>query len=99
QSTEKAPKLRTLRHHAKIAPHPQFHSAGDSGSFDRRDNRLVQFKARRSQWAARNVAAVATRPGGRDVELAQRIIGIQGAHIFEIPAGAKCSARPVEYGD
>jgi hypothetical protein len=62
-------------------------------------DRLVQFEPRGAERAAWNFAAVAARPRRRDIELAERIIGIERAHVFEIPAGAKRPARAVEHGD
>src|SRR6185436_9234425 len=50
-----------LRHHAKIAPQAELHSAGDSGTLDCRDDRLVELEARRAQGAAWNFAAIAMR--------------------------------------
>src|SRR4029078_153659 len=43
-----------LRHYAKIAPEAELHSAGNGGTLDCRDDRLVQLEARRTQGAAWN---------------------------------------------
>src|SRR3989454_8889155 len=81
--------VRPLRHYPEVAPQPQLHPAGDGRALDRGDNRLVQLEPRGSQRSARNFPDIAARPRGRDVELAQRIIGVERAHVFEIPARAK----------
>src|SRR5262249_46253412 len=38
-------------------------------------------------------------PRGRDIELAQRMVGIERAHVFEIPARPKRAARAIENRD
>src|SRR5262249_2242190 len=58
-----------------------------------------QLEPRGPERSARNFAAVAAQPCGRDIELAQRIIGIERAHVFEIPARAKRAARAIENRD
>src|SRR5262249_18420038 len=57
---------------------------------------LVELEPRGPQRPARNVPAIAARPRRRDIELAQRMVGIERAHVFEIPARAKRAARAVE---
>jgi hypothetical protein len=91
--------VRPLRHHPKIAPQPQLHPAGDGRALDRRDDRFVQLEPRGTQRSAWNFPAIAARPRGRDVEFAQRIIGVERAHVFEVPARAKRAARAVEDRD
>src|SRR5262245_6191220 len=86
-----------FRHHPEIAPERELHAAGDGGALDGGDHRLVQLEPRGAQRPTRNVAAVAARLRSRDVELAQRIIGIERADVFEIPAGAERPARAVEH--
>src|SRR5262249_29727086 len=41
--------IRFLRHHAKVAPQAQLHSACDCRSLDGGDDRFVQFETRRTQ--------------------------------------------------
>ena len=78
---------------------PKLHAAGDGRAFDRGDHRLVQFEPRRTERSAWNFAAIAARPGGRNIELAERMCGIKRADIFEVPAGAERAARAVEHRD
>src|SRR5262249_37328453 len=61
------------------------------------DHRLVQFKSGRAERPARNFAAIAARLRRRNIELAERIICVERADIFEIPAPAKSAARALEH--
>src|SRR5262245_30108377 len=91
--------VRALRHHPEIAPQPHFHPAGDGRALDGRDDRLVQLEPGGPERSARNFPAIAARPCRGDIELAQRIVGIERAHVFEIPARAKRAARAIENRD
>src|SRR5262249_48903576 len=91
--------VRAFRHHPEIAPQPQLHPAGDGRALDGRDDRLVQLEPRGPERSARNFAAITTRPSRRDIELAQRMVGIERADVFEIPARAKRAARAIEDGN
>src|SRR5262249_5410320 len=46
-----------------------------------------------------NFAAIAAGTGGRDVELAERMRGVERADIFKIPAGAEGAAGAIEHRD
>src|SRR5262249_48431430 len=91
--------IRPLRHHPEIAPQPQFHPAGDGRPLDGGDDRLVPLEPGGGGGPTRDFPAIAARPRGGDIELAQRIVGIERAHVFEIPARAKRAARAIENRD
>src|SRR5215470_17786951 len=78
-----------LGHHPEIAPQAQFHSSRDRGPLDGTNHRLVQFEPRRAKRSARDFAAIAPRACGRDVELTERIFGVERADVFEVPARAE----------
>src|SRR5262249_21695734 len=85
-----------LCHHAEITPQPQLHAAGDGGALDCRDDRLVQFEPRGPKRPAWYLVAVAARPRSRDIELAKRIICVERADVFEVPARTKGATRAIE---
>jgi len=64
-------------------------AARDRGARDRRDHRLVQLESRGSKLPTRNFAAVASRSGRRNVELAKRISPIERADVFQVPTRAE----------
>src|SRR5580658_2151706 len=88
-----------LRHDAEIAPEPELHAAGHGRALDRGDDGLVELEPRRAEGTPRNLGAVAARARHGDVELAQRILVVERADIFEIPAGAERAARAIEDRD
>src|SRR6516164_2745753 len=61
------------RHHTKIAPQAQLHSASNSGALYCRDYRFIQLEARRPQRSARNVPAITLRTRDGNIQFAERI--------------------------
>src|SRR5262245_25735792 len=86
-------------HHPEITPQAHLHAAGNGGTLDGGNDGLVQLEPRRPQRTAGNFAAVAVRARHGDVELTQRIVGVERAYIFEVPAGAEGAARAIEHRD
>src|SRR5262249_20669685 len=44
-----------------------------------------------------NLTAVSARPGRGNIELTERILSIQRADVFQIPAGAERASRAIEH--
>ena len=91
--------MRLLRHHAEVAPQPKLHPPCDGRPFDRGNHRLVELEPRRTERPAGNFPAVLPPSRDRNIELVERMIGIERRDVFEIPARAERAARPVEHRD
>src|SRR5258706_8817569 len=81
--------VRRFLHHAQVAPERELEAAGDRGTRDRGDHRLVELEARRPERPARDGFAIVERI----VDLVEllRVLHHRRA-ILEVPAGAERAA-------
>ena len=92
-------KVSVFLHHPEVAPQRELHPPGDGRAGHGRNDRFVQLEPRRAQRTPRDFAAVAARPGGRNVELAQRMASIERADVLQVPSGAEGASFAEEHRD
>ena len=93
------PKVGVFLHHPEVTPQRKFHPSCYGGAGDGCNDRLIEFEPRWSQRPTRNFAAIAAGSCGRNIELSKRIILIERADVFQVPARTKGATFAIENGD